>query len=413
VRRRQLTVLAVALALTGCGSAGEPRAPFLPAAVRALAPARVLTPSSLRPAVATAARAGLARYEYVFVSGGFVVYDVHEGFSVAERVRIPEAGAYRGVVVSLRTGELYLSVGGNGGSSGHGSLIAYSLRRDAILWERRFPTGTDNPAITPDGKTIFLPTGERSRDDVWWVVDARDGRVTGEIHAGLGPHNTIIMGDGRRVYLGPRNGRFLAIASTSTGRVIMRVGPLASGVRPFTINGAQTLAYTTATGFFGFQVSSLRTGRVLDTIRLGNLGFHWRPGPGAPNHGIALTRDSRDLYLLDVPNSVVHVFDVSGVPRRPPRPVATVALTRPMVGLESPCIQDCGRAGWLGTSVDGRYLYVGDEGDVISTSSLRIVAFLPALWNSRYMLEIDWRHGRPVATSTRSGVGSPTSRSRR
>lgn len=399
--------IAAVAALTGCaGRAEPPDAPFWPSIVHDFERAHVTTPERTRPAAATATHRGTVPYEYVFVSGGFVVYRVHDDFPVVERVRVPEARAYRGVVVSPRTGRLYMSVGGNGGSSGHGALIAYDLRRDAILWERRFPTGTDNPSITPDGRTIFLPTGERSRDDVWWIVDARDGRVTGEIHGGPGPHNTVISSDGARVYLGPRNGRFLVVVATSSKRVIEHVGPLASGVRPFTVNGAKTLAYTTATGFFGFQVSSLRTGRVLFTVHLRDLGFRWRGGPGAPTHGIALSPDNRELYLLDIPNSLVHVFDVAALPTMPPRPVGTIALTKRMVGLESPCAQDCGRAGWLGMSRDGRFLYVGDGGDVISTSSRRVVAFLPALWNSRYMLEVDWRDGRPVATSTRSAVGS-------
>jgi hypothetical protein len=49
---------------------------------------------------------------------------------------------------------------------------------------------------------------------------------------------------------------------------------------------------------------------------------------------------------------------------------------------------------------------VGDSGDVIDTRTKRIVSFLPALDQTRKMLEIDWRRGLPVATTTRTGVGS-------
>jgi hypothetical protein len=38
----------------------------------------------------------------------------------------------------------------------------------------------------------------------------------------------------------------------------------------------------------------------------------------------------------------------------------------------------------------------------------QIVAFLPALYNSRYQLEIDWNGRRTVRTSTRSGIGYPS-----
>lgn len=78
-----------------------------------------------------------------------------------------------------------------------------------------------------------------------------------------------------------------------------------------------------------------------------------------------------------------------------------------MTGLEHPCGGDCGRAGWLQHSLDGRYVYVGDSGDVINTNTYRIVAFLPALHNSRYLFELDWHGTTPRKTSTRSGIGYP------
>jgi hypothetical protein len=78
-----------------------------------------------------------------------------------------------------------------------------------------------------------------------------------------------------------------------------------------------------------------------------------------------------------------------------------------MTGKEHPCGGDCGRAGWLQHSLDGRFVYVGDCGDVVDTRTHRVVAFLPALRNSRYQLELDWRGEVPVRTSSRSGIGYP------
>ena len=91
------------------------------------------------------------------------------------------------------------------------------------------------------------------------------------------------------------------------------IGPLESGVRPFTINGEQTLAFTTATGFLGFQVSSITSGRVLYTLTFP--GFSYDPArfsPSAPSHGISLAPNEREVYVVDAPNSYVHVFDVTG-----------------------------------------------------------------------------------------------------
>src|SRR4029077_15683361 len=60
--------------------------------------------------------------------------------------------------------------------------------------------------------------------------------------------------------------------------------------------------------------------------------------------------------------------------------------------------------------LDGRFVVVGDSGDVIETATRRSVANLEPLYNSRVFLEIDWSNGLPVATSTRSGMGYVTKR---
>ena len=359
----------------------------------------LLTACGTARAVGLTHPAGLHHYEYVFPDRGVAVYDIDHGHRLVAHWSVPDAHSLRGVAVSPRTGTLYFSVGGNGGSSGDGALVAYDLLRNRVLWKRSFPTGTDSLAVAPDGMTLYVPMGERTMGDIWYVVDARTGRVRSRIHAGPGPHNTIVSPDGRQVYLGPRNSRYLFVASTRTDRVIRRVGPLLPGVRPFTVDVARGLAYTTATGFLGFQVSSLNSGRVLYTVPV--RGF--RPGGslGAPSHGITITPDGRRLFVIDVPSSYVHAYAVGS---GPPRHLADIPLDHPMTGTEDPCGGDCGRAGWLQTSLDGRYVYVGDDGDVISATKLKVVGFLPALRNSRYLFELDWRGGRPVRTSTRSGI---------
>ena len=345
--------------------------------------------------------AGLHRYEYVFPDRELDVFQAGPPFRLVERIRIPQFHSLRGVAVDPGSGTIYASVGGNGGSSGNGSVVAYDLFTNRVRWQRSFKTGTDSLAITPDGRTLYVPEGERSMGDVWYVVDAKTGRVRHRIHAAPGPHNTIVGPDGSKVYLGPRNSRYLVVASTATNEVVSRVGPLEPGVRPFTIDEKRGLAYTTATGFLGFQVSSLRTGRVLYTV---GIHFPWRHSLGTPSHGIALTPDGRTLAVIDVPNSYVHVFDVSRLPERAPRRLADVRLDHSMTGKERPCGGDCGRAGWLQYGLDGRYLWVADDGDIVSAATNRPVAYLPALSSSRYLFELDWRGPRPVRSGGRSGI---------
>jgi DNA-binding beta-propeller fold protein YncE len=371
----------------------------------ALATAVAVHQEATAVAGSVARRAPTLHREYVFEDGSIWVYDIDRAHRLVQQIPLPQAQGVRGVGVGLPQHTLYVSYGGDGGLNGNGSLLAFDLLRKRVLWTKTYDTGVDSFAITPDGRTIYMPTGELSPGNQWLVINARTGALLGSLSGGTGPHNTVIGPRGKFAYLGGRNSPYLYVASTSTRRVVKQVGPLQSGVRPFTVNSAETLAFTTATGVLGFQMSSLVTGKVLFTV--GFKGFSYDPSrfdPSAPSHGISLSPDGRELYVIDGPNSYVHVFAING-PSQAPSAIADIKLAHPLTGLESPCAYDCVRNGWLQHSSSGRYVYVGDSGDVIDTRTKRIVAFLPALDQTRKMLEIDWRLGLPVATTTRTGVG--------
>ena len=342
-------------------------------------------------------RAKTLHYEYVVNDGVVFVYDIDRANRFVRKLVIPGIVDSHGAVASPRTGMLYVSYGGQGGTSGSGSLLAYDLRRRRVVWQRDYPNGIDSMAITPDGRTIYMPDGEKAYDsNTWRVVDAATGAVTGSIAAGHSPHNTIMGLDGKYVYLGGCGDAFLGVASTATNTLVRKIGPLHEpGVRPFTINGSQTLAFTTARTFLGFQVSSIKTGKVLFSVA--PPGFTWDPqsfGNSTPDHGISLSPGERQLYLIDTPNGYVHVFDVSGLPASAPRDIADIKLQHPPPS-----------DGWLQHSRDGRYVYVGRAGDVIDTRTRKVVAFLPPLQKTADFLEIDWRNGKPVSTTSRYGTG--------
>jgi hypothetical protein len=154
--------------------------------------------------------------------------------------------------------------------------------------------------------------------------------------------------------------------------------------------------YVTRRSFLGFRVLDLR--RAISLYDVSFKGFTWNPkfGPNPPSHGLSLAPDRPELWVLDAPNSAVHVFDVSAVPAQAPRLVANVRLSKPLSGDVSPCARACQRIGSLQHSSDGRYVYVGDSGDVIDTRTREVATNLEALHNSRVDLEVDWVNGRPV-----------------
>src|SRR5205807_8699148 len=158
---------------------------------------------------------------------------------------------------------------------------------------------------------------------------------------------------------------------------------------------AHNVVYATQRGLLGFRVLNLQTRQ---RYAVGFKGFAWNPrfGPNPPSHGLSLAPDRPELWVLDAPNSTVHVFDVSGLPGERPGPIGDVRLSKPLSGDENPCSRACGRIGFLEHSSDGRFVYVGDSGDVIDTLKRRNVANLEALHNSRVFLELDWVDGKPV-----------------
>lgn len=345
-------------------------------------------------------------FEYVAPDQEVDVYDADHGWKLVQKIKLPGIKGIRGLAANPKTHTLYVSFGGDGGENGNGSVFAYDLLRGQTTWHRDLPTGVDSMVVSPDGKRMYMPTGELSPGDAWLVLDARSGKILQTLHGGPGPHNTVLGLSGKKVYLAAAHYPYLVVANALTGKVIRKVGPMVGGVRPFAINGRETLSYTAETGFLGFQVGDLRTGKVLYTVPV--KGFTWNRAtfaPSTPSHGVSLSPNEREVYVVDAPNSYVHVFDVTGVPGSAPRQVADIKLRSPFVGEEQGCAYDCHKSGWVRHSLDGKYVYVGDSGDVISTKTRRIVATLPAMRNSRKMIEVDWRRGKPVAATSRYGIG--------
>jgi DNA-binding beta-propeller fold protein YncE len=361
---------------------------------------------ALTPAEATAGSSTVHHYEYVFPGGEMYVYDMDNNQQLVQHVTLPDGGGVRGVIVDPATHRLYISYGGDGPTgSFNGSLLAYDLVSETVLWNRAYAFPIDSGAITPDGKTIYMPSGENDPSGAWNVLSASNGELIESISAGAkGAHNTIVSLDGKYVFMGGRDYNYLVVVSTATNKVVQKIGPLIAGVRPFTVNGADTLAYTTETEFLGFQVSSIRTGKVLYTVEFPGLSAPYPFAFSAPSHGITLTPDEKQLYVFDAVHETVHVFDVSGVPAGPPVSLAEIKLSS-IEGEQSPCDYDCMKSGWLQASRDGRFVYVGDSGDVLDTHTLKIATNLPPLVQTRELLETDWSDGVPVATTSRYGLG--------
>jgi DNA-binding beta-propeller fold protein YncE len=327
-------------------------------------------------------------YLYDAVDGAVVVYDIDNGNAVVKTVKVPQMITVRGVAASAATGVLYVSY--NGKVPGQGSLLAYDLLNDAVVWTRAFHPLTDSLCVTPNGRTIYMASGEATTSTSWFVLDAATGAIRTTIDVGAtNTHDTVCSLDGRHAFLAAVSSPVLDEVETATNQIIKRIGPFAAGLRPYTINGKQTLAYVNVNHLLGFQIADLTTGTVLRTVAVP--GYTDDGSQVDPSHGVALAPDERRVWVVDGEHQRVHVFDVSGVPSEPPALIATVAVSGP--------------AAWVNVDLGGRFAYIS-TGDVISTSTLAIVGRVAPSYRQ---LEVDFAHGAVVATSANMGLGRVTS----
>ncbi len=318
---------------------------------------------------------------------GVLVFDIEDGHKFVRRIAssgLDEKGKpsnVKGVCASVSQQRLFVST--------IGSLISFDLTTDAIVWEKKYDGGCDRMAISPDGKTIYQPSFER---DHWHVLDAATGDVIARVEPNPGAHNTNYGADGKEAYLAGLRSKTLAIADTTTHRIVRQVGPFGGVVRPFTVNGSQTLGFMCVNDLLGFEVGDLKSGKVLSRVEVqgfekGKVSRH-----GCPSHGIGLTPDEKEVWICDAFNHRMHVFDMTATP---PRQSASIEVR------EEP--------GWITFSIDGRFAYPS-TGDVIDVATRKVVGHLTdehgAAVHSEKMLEIDFAGHKAVRAGCQFGVGA-------
>src|SRR5205814_163395 len=171
-------------------------------------------------------------------------------------------------------------------------------------------------------------------------------------------HNTVCGLDGTKMYLAGLKSPLLSVADTKTHQVAKTVGPFAAAIRPFTVNAAQTLCFVNVNELLGFEVGDLTTGKKLHRIEIEGFKKGQVKRHGCPSHGIGLTPDETELWVVDAANQKAHVFDATVMP-----PKQTVSLSL----REQP--------GWVTFSLDGRYAYPS-TGEVFDVKTKKVLANL-------------------------------------
>jgi len=347
-----------------------------------------------------ATRSGpLQRRLYVAVPGirnyleygghGLLVYDIDRDHKLLRRITTGGLNAQgvpnnvKGICASAVTKRLYIST--------IQQLICLDLLTEKLLWEKTYEGGCDRMSITPDGLRLFLPSLEGA---FWNVVRAEDGEIETKLVTNSASHNTIVGLRGDEAYLAGLHSPHLVVASTGSNEILRTVGPFASSIRPFTVNGSQTTCFVNVNDLLGFEVGDLKSGRKRYRIEVSGFSKGPTKRHGCPSHGVGLTPDERELWVTDAHNRRMHIFDATVMP---PKQVASVLLK------DEP--------GWITFSRDGRYAYPS-TGDVVDVKTRQIIAELkdeagrPV--QSEKLMEIDFDGVVPVATGDQFGLGRVT-----
>ncbi|HEV3387271.1 MAG TPA: hypothetical protein VG097_20805 [Gemmata sp.] len=320
-----------------------------------------------------------------FGGAGILVFDIDNGHKLLKRIstdasKNAKPRNIKGVVASAATKKLHFTT--------PESLFCVDLVTEKTEWGKELPQGCDRLAATPDGKKLFVPSFEK---DIWNVVDAMSGKVITDIETKSGSHNTICGLDGKKAYLAGLKSPLLFVADATTNKVIDKVGPFAAPIRPFTVNGTQTLCFVNVNELLGFEIGDLKTGKKLHRVEVPDIKQGAVKRHGCPSHGIGLTPDEKEVWVVDAFNERAHVFDTTVLP---PKYATSVKLR------EQP--------GWITFSLDGKFAYPS-TGEVIDTSSKKIVTTLAdekgGQVHSEKMVEIHFKDGLPIKTGDQFGLG--------
>jgi hypothetical protein len=323
---------------------------------------------------------------------GLVVFDMDNGHKFVKRIKtagLNESGEplnVKGVCASTDTKRIYITT--------PRSMHCLDLLTEKVLWEKPYPGGCDRMAIAPDGKLIYVPSFE---GPTWNVVDGLSGDVIAKLTPNSGAHNTVYGLDGSRAYLGGLKSPLLRVADTKTHTIAKEVGPFGNSIRPFTVNGRQTLCFICVNELLGFEVGDLTTGKMLHRVEVQGFQKGAVKRHGCPSHGVGLTPDEKEVWVVDAHNKQLHIFDASPLPAAPPKQVKSIAVR------DEP--------GWITFSLDGKLAYPS-TGDVIEVATRQIITGLKdekgVDVQSEKMVEIHFKDGQPVRVGDQFGVGRVT-----
>ena len=291
-------------------------------------------------------------------------------------------------------------------------IYCLNLYDDRVLWNKVIRPDVDRIAINPDGRLLYVPSGEGNSFPFITVVDAATGDITRQVHMPKASHDALfplsgplfietkasqqILFPAGSPAAGPtpdKSGWYLYLADP-TSYAISRIGPYLNTIGPYAVNGRSTYVATTVVNLWGMQVADIKANRII-TARL----------PGHPpsfrylTHAIGWTPDEKEVWQAgDANDPHLYVWDMSN----PMRPIFKQQLTlRSGMGSH-----------WLTFDIDGQYCYAAPIKNNFAYSEQAVEIFdarthvsVGTIGPSEDFLEVDFADGKVSRVGDQYGIG--------
>ena len=272
--------------------------------------------------------------------GSMSVYDIGAGHRLVRTIEtVRDADDVKGVAASAATGRLYVAYRTR---SGVGMIYCLNVYDDTVLWNRAIDPDIDRLSIHPDGQLLYVPTWEGASANFINVLNANTGDVVRKVYFSNRSHDTQFPVSGplfQETKAEDGSGKYLYLIDPQS-YAVSRVGPYASVLGPYAVDGRSRYVVNNVTGLWGMQVAELKSGRIITA----SLAEH---PPGEPGllHGIGWTPDEREVWQSSSAGDP-HIYVWSM--RDPMAPVLVERIS----------MKSRGGAHWLTFDIEGNYAYV-------------------------------------------------------